>query len=94
MIGPHESAFWATYHPLVLVGLAAVLEPLRVALIAVFYEVVISRPGARLDAGPTDGILEADRDARSFAGLAGDHEHERASSVVGNEKDGEEPVRG
>lgn len=49
LIGGQETSFWSAYLPLLLVAVAAVAEPLRVALVATVYDAVIARPDAGLD---------------------------------------------
>lgn len=87
LVGGHDTDFWKAFLPAILVAVAAVVEPLRVALLATAYDAVVARPGAGLDAGSG---LEAgsglDGEAGDRAILAGDVEEEGALGVVGHEE--------
>lgn len=87
LIGGQETAFWEAYLPVILVAIAAVVEPLRVALLATAYDAVIGRPEAGLDAG--SGL---DQEAADDVVLTGHIEEERAGGVVGHEEHGEDVV--
>ena len=79
LIGGQDEAFWEAWLPVILVAIAAVAEPLRVALLATGYDAVIARPEAGLDAG--SGL---DEEAGDDIVLAGDVEIERAGGIVGD----------
>lgn len=81
LIGGHDTDFWKAYLPVILVAVAAVVEPLRVALMATAYDAVIGRPEAGLDAG--SGLDEETGDG---AILAVDVEEEGPLGVVGHEE--------
>lgn len=88
MIGGHDAAFWEAFLPVILVGIAAVVEPLRVALLATAYDVVIARPEAGLDAGSgfdeepgDDARLSGDVEVEGPGGILGHGEHR--DDVVG-----------
>ncbi|MFK4761788.1 hypothetical protein ACI3KS_12705 [Microbacterium sp. ZW T5_45] len=87
LIGGHESAFWEAYLPVILVAIAAVVEPLRVALFATAYDAVIVRPSAGLDAGS-----EFDIEPHDDVLLSGDLEMERTDGVLGNQEHGDDVV--
>ncbi|GAB3595763.1 hypothetical protein [Microbacterium tumbae] len=88
LVGGHDPEFWDAFLPLILVAIAAVVEPLRVALVATAYDAVVGRPEAGLDAGMSglDGEPEDD------VVLSGDVQHERAIGVLGDEEDREDLV--
>lgn len=87
LVGGRDSDFWAAFLPLILVGIGAVFEPLRVAVIATAYEAVVARPGTGLESA-SGSDAEADDVA-----VAGHVEFERAGGVVGDDEDGENIVR-
>lgn len=73
LIGAHEQAFWSQVYGLVLVAVAAVAEPLRVAIVSTAYDAVIGRPQAGLDTRPS-GL---DDEAGDVVVAPGDVEVER-----------------
>ncbi|MEI3849140.1 MULTISPECIES: hypothetical protein [unclassified Microbacterium] len=83
-VGGHESNFWAAFFPLLLVAVAAVAEPLRVALVATAFDAVVGRRqagvGIRTAAPATDSRIDAE--AGDLV-LDGDVEPERPPGVVG-----------
>ncbi|MGW8483142.1 hypothetical protein ACWGJP_08370 [Microbacterium sp. NPDC055903] len=91
LIGGRDEAFWEALLPLILVGIAALVEPLRVAVVATAYDAVIRRPEAGLDtgAGLASGL---DVEAGDDVSLAGDVEDEGPVGVIGNQEDGEDLV--
>lgn len=89
-VGGHESTFWAAFYPLLLIAVAAVAEPLRVALIATGFDTVVGRPDAGLDAGDS-GL---DEEAGGHLIGAANVEEERPVGIVGDEEDRENAVRG
>lgn len=94
LFGGHESQFWEAFLPLILIGAAALFEPLRVALIATAYDAVIARPEAGLEAGAE--VPEAQSGLEAEPGdlaVAGHVEFERAGGIVGEHEDGENIVR-
>lgn len=100
LIGGHDVRFWAGVFPLVSVGIAAIAEPLRVAIVATAYDSVIGRPRAGLDTRPT-GIDESsvvdessgvDSEAGDVGIVALDVEHERPFGVVGEQEDQQDAV--
>lgn len=95
-IGGHDTDVWEAFLPLILVGVAAVAEPLRVAIVATTYDSVIARPGAGLGSRePGDhSVSQLHGEAEDGAILVGDVEPERAGHVVGDEEDREDVVRG
>lgn len=95
LIGGHDLRFWAGVFPLVSVGIAAIAEPLRVAIVATAYDGVIGRPRAGLDTRPTgiDGASGIDGEARDVGVVALDVEHERPLGVVGQQEDQQDAVR-
>jgi len=87
VIGGHESGFWSAWLPLVTVGVAAIAEPLRVAIVATAFDAVVGRPGAGI------GVRDSVADGESDGVVAdGDVEPERAFGVVRQEEDGEDAV--
>lgn len=87
LVGGRETEFWAAFLSLILIAVAAVFEPIRVAVIAAAYDAVIARPEAGLE--PASGSEdEADR----FA-VAGHLELERTGGVFGDDEDRENIVR-
>ncbi len=88
LIGGHEPWFWVGVMPLVTLAVAAVAEPLRVAVVATAYDEVIGRPQAGLDTRPS-GI---DDEAGDLVAPA-DVEVEGPGGLVGNEEDEQDPVR-
>lgn len=88
LIGGHEQGYWAGVFPLVIVAVAAVAEPLRVAIVATAYDAVLGRPRAGLDTRPS-GIDDE-------TGELGAHAHvevEGPLGVIGKQEDEEDPVR-
>ena len=81
LVGGHDTDFWKAYLPVILVAVAAVVEPLRVALMATAYDAVIARPEAGLDAGSGFDEEPGDRVI-----VAGDVEEEGPLDVVGHEE--------
>lgn len=88
LIGGHDEAFWDAWYPVILVAIAAVAEPLRVALLATAYDAVIARPEAGLDAGSGldeeprhDVVLTRDVEVEGTGGVLGNREHR--DDVVG-----------
>lgn len=102
LIGGHELRFWAGVFPLVTVAIAAIAEPLRVAIVATAYDGVIGRPQAGLDTRPSgidedagvDGASGIDGEAGQVAVVAPDVEDERTLGVVGDQEDQQDAVRG
>ena len=78
-IGGHDTDFWSAFLPLILVGVAAVAEPLRVAIVATAYDGVIARPESGLEPREAGGhaLSELDGEADDAAILIGDVEPER-----------------
>ncbi|WP_314094595.1 hypothetical protein [Microbacterium foliorum] len=89
VIGGHEASFWAGLFPLVTVAVAAVTEPLRVAIVATAYDGVIGRPQSELDTRPS-GI---DVETGQIVVAALDVEPERSVGVVGKQEDEQDAVR-
>lgn len=88
LIGGHEESFWAGVYPLVLVAVAAIAEPLRVAIVATAYDSVLARPQAGLDTRPS-GLDDEPRDV-GVASL--DVEHEGTVGVLGEQEDQQDAV--
>jgi hypothetical protein len=82
LIGGHDEAFWEALLPVILVAIAAVVEPLRVALMATAYDAVIARPEAGLDAGAS-GL---DAEPGDGAIPPGDVQEERTVDVSGHDE--------
>lgn len=87
LIGGRDTDFWAAFLPLILAAAAAVFEPLRVAVIATVYDVIIGLPDTGLE--PMSGFDDEPRDDA----VAGHIEFERAGGVVGDDERGENIVR-
>lgn len=87
-IGGHDSAFWSSFLPLLLIAVGVIAEPLRVAIVATAFDAVVGRP----DAGMGARDSELDGEARDLA-VAGDLEHERSVGIVGQQEHGEDDVR-
>jgi hypothetical protein len=81
LVGAHDTAFWSAFLPLLLVAVAAVAEPLRVAIVATAFDTVVGRPEARM------GTRESgfDAEARDLVG-AGDVERERPLGIIGEQE--------
>lgn len=93
-VGGHESWFWSAFLPLLTIAVAAIAEPLRVALVATAYDAVIARPEAGLDSresvsAPLHGDHPSliDGEARHFGGVSRDIEVEGAGGIRGNDED-------
>lgn len=91
-VGGHETWFWSAFLPLLTIAVAAVAEPLRVAIVATAYDAVIARPEAGLDSRETVGGADADeslRDGESghITGFAGNVEVEGPDRIVRDEED-------
>ncbi|MGO1849587.1 hypothetical protein [Microbacterium sp.] len=89
LIGGHDSPFWDAYLPLILVSVAAVAEPLGVAIVATAYDAVIARPEAGLDTDPSG----FDGEPSDAAVEVGDVEMKGTHSVVWHQEDHENIVR-
>ncbi len=89
LVGGHESGLWAGLLPIVTVAVAAIAEPLRVAIVATAYDEVIGRPGAGLDTRPS-GL---DDEAHEIVVRAGDVQIEGAGGVVRQQEDQQDAVR-
>jgi hypothetical protein len=90
LIGGQEPVFWAAFLPLVLLAVAAVAEPLRVALIATAFDTVIGIPEAGLDVPESGGDDETGD--HSFG--VGDVEGEGPLGIVGEQEDRENLIGG
>lgn len=88
LIGGHDSSFWRAYLPMILVAIAAVAEPVGVAVVATAYDAVIARPEAGLDTEPSGLDDEADHAVVEI----GNAEVERAGRVIRHQEDGEDLV--
>lgn len=84
-VGGHDSLFWAAFLPLLLLAVAAIAEPLRVALIATAFDTVIGLPEAGLDAADSG---DDDESGDHTIGV-GDVEEEGRLGVVGEQEDRE-----
>lgn len=109
IIGGHETWFWAGVFPLVSVGIAAIAEPLRVAIVATAYDGVIGRPKAGLDTRPTgvdpqatvdgvsgssgDAVSGIDREPGDVPVVALDVENEGSLDILGQQEDEQDAVR-
>lgn len=95
VIGGHDLRFWAGVFPLVSVGIAAIAEPLRVAIVATAYDGVIGRPRAGLDTRPTgvDEVSGGDGEPGHVGVVALDVEHEGPVGIVGQHEDQQDAVR-
>ena len=89
LVGGHERWFWAGVFPLITVAIAAVAEPLRVAIVATAYDGVIGRPRSGLDTRPSG--VEAEPGEVVVAPL--DVEEEGAVGVVGKQEGQQDAVR-
>lgn len=89
LVGGHEPWFWGGMLPLITVAVAAIAEPLRVAIVATAYDVVIGRPRAGLDTRPS-GL---DDEPGGVAVVPVEVELERPRGVVGQQEDDEHGVR-
>lgn len=58
-VGGHDTDFWSAFLPLILVGVAAIAEPLRVAIVATAYDAVVARPSAGLESAPAGPAAQA-----------------------------------
>lgn len=90
-VGGHESWFWSAFLPLLTVAVAAVAEPLRVAIVATVYDAVIARPEAGLDSRERIQGSEADPslldgEAGHDAVLTGNVEVEGPEGIPGTRK--------
>lgn len=94
ILGGHEQSFWKAWLPLVLIAVAAVAEPLRVAIVATAFDQVVGRPGAGI--GVRDSSAESsavDAEAHALPVLADGHiQPERAGGVVGQQEDREDAI--
>lgn len=91
-VGGHESWFWSAFLPLLTVAVAAIAEPLRVAIVATAYDAVIARPDAGLDSretvqGAEPGASLLEGEAGHVAELSGDVEVEGAGGILRDEED-------
>lgn len=87
LIGGQEDTFWEAYLPVILVAIAAVAEPLRVAILATCYDMVVARPSAGLDAGSGH-----DGKPHGPAVFAGDVEEERPRGIGRQNEHGDDVV--
>ncbi|CAH0169078.1 hypothetical protein [Microbacterium foliorum] len=88
LIGGHEASFWAGFFPLVTVAVAAVTEPLRVAIVVTAYDGVLGRPRSELDTRPSGVDVEPGQ----IVVAALDVEPERPGDVVGKQEDEQDAV--
>ncbi|MGM7671607.1 hypothetical protein [Microbacterium sp. A93] len=88
LFGGHETPFWTAFLPLILVGVSAIAEPLRVAIVATAYDSVISQPEAGLETQPSPLDHEA-RDGVVTTGdvTAVDVESEGAGGILWQKED-------
>ncbi len=97
LLGPHEAWFWSAFAGIVTVLVAAIMEPLRVAIVSTAYD-EFSRDAHRQEVPPApagDGSpsgRERDRVRRAPAGA--DLDAERAGRVVGQPEGGRDAVGG
>jgi hypothetical protein len=92
VLGGHEAAFWAGWLPLVLALVAAVFEPLRVALIATAFDTVIGRPDARMGTAAAESTA-SERDVEAGDAVGARHvEQERTLRVVGQQEHRDDPI--
>jgi hypothetical protein len=89
LIGGHERWFWAGVFPLITVAIAAVAEPLRVAIVATAYDSVIGRPRSGLDTRPS-GV---DAEASEVVVAPLDVEQEGTFGVLGQQERQQDAVR-
>ena len=87
LFGGHDTAFWASFLPLLLIAVGVISEPLRVAIVATAFDAVIGRPAAAM--GTRDSGI--DGEPRDLA-VAGDLEHERSLDIVGQQEHHEDGV--
>ncbi|RKN66493.1 hypothetical protein D7252_02035 [Microbacterium sp. CGR2] len=87
LIGGHETAFWSAFLPLILVAVATIAEPLRVAIIATGFDAVIGRPEAAM------GTRASGVDSEPGAPVGSrDLELERAVNAIGQHEDRKDDV--
>jgi len=91
-VGGHETWFWSAFLPLLTVAVAAIAEPLRVAIVATAYDAVIARPEAGLDSretvqGAEPGASLLEGEAGHVAELSGDVEVEGVDGILRDEED-------
>lgn len=88
LVGGHDSAFWAAFLPLLLLAVAVIAEPLRVALIATTFDTVIGLPAAGLGAADSGG----DDESGDHTIGVGNVEQEGRLGIVGEQEDRENVV--
>lgn len=87
LVGGHENNFWSAYFPLIMVAVAVIAEPLRVAIVATAFDSIVARPGAGI------GVRASELDAESQDLVAdGEVEPERSDRVIGQQEDREDAV--
>ncbi len=87
LFGGHDSAFWSAFLPLILIGVAAVAEPLRVAIVATAFDAVIGRP----QAGMGTQASEVDAEAGDLV-VSRDVQPERSGRVIREQEDRKDDV--
>ena len=88
LIGGHDTDFWVAFLPLVLVAIAAVAEPLRVAIVATAFDAVVGRPGARIDVRGS----AVDADPQHVGAADGGVQPEGTGRVLGEQEHREDAV--
>lgn len=90
VIGGHENNFWSAYFPLIMVGVAVIAEPLRVAIVATAFDSIVARPGAGIGVRSS----ELDTESRGLVDPDGNVEPEGAGRVLWQQEDREDAIEG
>lgn len=57
--GPHDASFWYTWDPILVLGVSAIIEPIRIALLAVAFDVALGRWQAARGQGASSNLSTA-----------------------------------
>lgn len=102
IIGAHEADFWQAVWPFVLVGVAAIAEPIRVAIVATACDAVLARnasphmPDAPIAVSVSDARVaegESDRDDEAYDAVVNRHViPEIPGDIGGKQENGQDGV--
>ncbi|GAT73648.1 hypothetical protein MHM582_2142 [Microbacterium sp. HM58-2] len=87
-IGGQDGDFWSAFFPLILVAVAVIAEPLRVAVVATAFDAVVGRPAAGINVRasglhPEPGLFVAGGDVEPEGAVGVLREQEHREDAVG-----------
>lgn len=74
LVGPHDSSFWYTWDPILVLAVSAIVEPVRIALLAVAFDVALGRWLARRRQGASSNRSSARSSAVTETSTVADSE--------------------